>query len=671
VVKQKSNVDVEPGPLNTIKVSQESPEAVNGAPKVTAADGDGEPESTAHPLAPPAEGGDLKPPQFENGDNGRMRVDRVPTADVGKVSADEAAKMRKLSQGLVASVIEKCSEKMGVAVVTSGEGGAAGETDEAVEEDRLTYEERLVVRLMNATTPEQTEDALEEMLKTVNVVDPKETDSPVRKALADAGCIDACLSVLNRRPPSASSCEGALGVLLALALNDDTHAKLCQKQVPHGVMGAVGALFPEGTSGISASLSAEDLATLVNVACLAWRLLYAMIAGDQNMIQPWVDEGGVKIALDFAADADSKCDGHQEVYGWSLAALRALASGEKASAMCSLMVTQGALRVIQHRLATALSTSPPPVEDERRWGGMRLCVEHAMGLLGGVQQNCSEVSWRLTHRPVTPIGASETEGTLANSAEVGLMWKLVCGLLKADHWNDDEQLVLQGVFALGMALANDVSNRDAIRADGGEAAAKIALTKYAHHPEITKFAQGLLTLLTPQPGQEQDTTSTAPPATKTLESEETVQQAPAPPTDDKDDGKKAAEEETAAVVEREAVAKPPEEGEAPEADEVEGEGGEAATAPDDAQQGEKEEEAAAVDAGAPEGGAGADEPEVAAGAADRADEPVAAAEAEADADGEGQEEAEGEAAGGGEGQGTTEEEKMEVQAQALADVLVS
>ena len=43
------------------------------------------------------------------------------------------------------------------------------------------------------------------------------------------------------------------------------------------------------------------------------------------------------------------------------------------------------------------------------------------------------------------------------------MWKLVCGLLKADHWNDDEQLVLQGVFALGMALANDVSNRDAIR----------------------------------------------------------------------------------------------------------------------------------------------------------------------------------------------------------------
>ena len=94
-----SNVDVEPGPLDTIKVSQESPAAVNGAPKVTAADGDGEPESTAHPLAPPAEGGDLKPPQFENGDNGRMRVDRVPTADVGKVSADEAAKMRKLSQG--------------------------------------------------------------------------------------------------------------------------------------------------------------------------------------------------------------------------------------------------------------------------------------------------------------------------------------------------------------------------------------------------------------------------------------------------------------------------------------------------------------------------------------------------------------------------------------------
>ena len=38
--------------------------------------------------------------------------------------------------------------------------------------------------------------------------------------------------------------------------------------------------------------------------------------------QPWVDEGGVKVALDFAADADSKCDGHQEVYGWSLAALR-------------------------------------------------------------------------------------------------------------------------------------------------------------------------------------------------------------------------------------------------------------------------------------------------------------------------------------------------------------
>ena len=68
---------------------------------------------------------------------------------------------------------------MGVSVVISGEGGAAGETDEAVEEDRLTYEEHLVVRLMNAATPEQTEDALEEMLKTVNVVDPKETNSPV------------------------------------------------------------------------------------------------------------------------------------------------------------------------------------------------------------------------------------------------------------------------------------------------------------------------------------------------------------------------------------------------------------------------------------------------------------------------------------------------------------